>query len=67
LAVLAGEPRYERSLRGLKLLAQHHIAPLVQSLLGWRQATQEDIKVKYSTNGVVNGVGVTKRVRRVVW
>jgi hypothetical protein len=63
LEQLASEPRYQHGLRSLRLLAQHHIAALVQALLSWRQAQQEDVKAKYSTGGVVNIVGVTKRVR----
>jgi hypothetical protein len=63
LEVLASDWRYERALQGIRLLAQHHVGQLVQAIIAWRQAVNEDIKKNFSTNNVVNVQGVCKRVR----
>lgn len=62
LQTIASDWRYERALQGIRLLAQHHLGQLVQSLIAWRQAVNDDIKKNYSTNNVVNVQGVCKRV-----
>lgn len=62
LATIASDWRYERALQGIRLLAQHHLGHLVQSLIAWRQHVNDDIKKNYSQNNVVNVQGVCKRV-----
>jgi hypothetical protein len=59
---LASDSRYERALQGIRLLAQHHVGQLVQAIITWRQAVNEDIKKNFSANNVVNVQGVCKRV-----
>lgn len=49
-------------MQGIRLLAQHHVGQLVQSLIAWRQAVNEDIKKNFSSNNIVNVQGVCKRV-----
>lgn len=63
LATLSSDWRYERSLQGIRLLASHAVGPLVNALIGWRQAVNENIKRHHSANNVVNLAGVCKRVR----
>lgn len=62
LDTLASDWRYERALQGIRLLAQHHVGQLVQAIITWRQAVNEDIKKNFSANNVVNVQGVCKRV-----
>lgn len=62
LQTVASDWRYERALQGIRLLAQHHVGQLVQSLIAWRQAVNEDIKKNFSSNNIVNVQGVCKRV-----
>jgi hypothetical protein len=62
LDTLASDWRYERALQGIRLLAQHHVGQLVQAIIAWRQAVNEDIKKNFSSNNVVNVQGVCKRV-----
>lgn len=62
LDTLASDWRYERALQGIRLLAQHHVGQLVQAIITWRQAVNDDIKKNFSTNNVVNVQGVCKRV-----
>lgn len=65
LTTIASDWRYERALQGIRLLAQHHVGQLVQSLIAWRQAVNEDIKKNFSTNNIVNAQGVCKRVSSI--
>lgn len=64
LDTLASDWRYERALQGIRLLAQHHVGQLVQAIIAWRQAVNEDIKKNFSSNNVVNVQGVCKRVSK---
>jgi hypothetical protein len=65
LATISSDPRYERALLGIRLLARHHVGQLVQTLIAWRQNVNEDIKKNFSQNNVVNASGVCKRVSLV--
>lgn len=64
LDTLGSDWRYERALQGIRLLAKHHVGQLVQAIIAWRQAVNEDIKKNFSSNNVVNVQGVCKRVRK---